>query len=1319
MKRLFLGLMLCVSALALWAVPAKRITITVEQPDGTVLTLTQRGDEHFHYLMTEDGVMVKPNGKAYYYADIVDGNIVPSKHLAHAHSLRSSDELRVVESLPKMEQLCQAAMLCEEVAQRARATRAPQKVSDVPATGKVKVPVLLVQYSDVKFASSDPKASFEGHINGEDYKDEGGYGSVREYFVDQSDGHFTPQFDIVGPVTLSKSMEYYGGNDENGNDKNVRAMVKEACQKAEAEVDFSKYDNNNDGYVDIVYIIYAGYGEASNTAVLENTVWPHQWALSEDLTLDGVKIGKYACNNELDGYQGSTLDGIGTFCHEFSHCLGLPDFYPTGDDQTPFGLESWSLMHYGCYNNNGHTPSGYTGYELDFLGWRELIVIDEPTDVSLTALSEGGSAYKVINEENPDEYYVLECHKKSKWDTFAPAEGMLVLHVDYLESAWQNNIVNNISSHQRMTIIPADNKLTKETQSGDTYPGTSKNTSLTSTSKPAAKVYAGEYMGKDITNISMSNGVVTFSFMQGALGVPVLNGPFDVTESGFGVTWEDIPGVKEYEINLDMLEESPYILEEDFSAVKKGGSDIGSLMDSYTMDPGWAGINVYGLDGAIRVGTASSQGALVTPYLKTDSTSITIIYTLKKSSSNDNDAGMVLCVTDDEWIGADGYPELYGYILTIDHDEWVTYFTVLDTIGNSSYLYIDTRDYQGSYVSEALRVDINDLYVVPGDISDQLMGEDDADMSAARRTTAKRNMPMRVSEKVDVNKVISRQKMAKAPSADDNNGDGAGDDGKRYHITNIYSMRTSQNSFRFDDLDGGLYRCTVRSARDSVYSRTSNPIDVVLVDSMLPQTSLVPMIAMDKDSVYMKIDDAEASLYYTLDGTTPTAYSTRYDGPFALREKATINIIARKPGHRRSNVYAERNWFKTDDATYYRISSDITPQVYLSEPMDGNTKENFVGDYTVAAEVVYDSVLYQVIGVDDRTFYNATSLRSVTLEGEALQAAGDALFHGCTALNAVVWNIDEPISATMFDENSYNNLLVYVPAGMDFSHPLIDAGRMALVCDGQSGAFVLNGNYPFYCPIEFTAESVSYQRNFAQSTGLGVTAGWETIALPFDVQNFSHVVKGDIAPFGVEAKYNFWLAELDGDGFKKSTSLRANTAYIIAMPNNTAYGDNSMNGVVTFSASQATIHAADDIVVSEGKNMAFVPAYETIAQQAGIYALNVGSRYENYNAGSVFVPNKFVTKPFNAYVKPAAGTKAAPLYRIQQQADVEESINEFSVSAKDGVVYVSSAEPKTIVVYDMVGRQVLRVACEAGVTEITDLHEGVYLIENVKVFVER
>ena len=1308
MKRLFLGMMLCVCALSLWAVPAKRITMTVEQPDGTVLTLTQKGDEFFHYLTTEDGRMVKSNGKGYYYADIVDGHIVPSQHLAHPLALRSEKEQHMVEELPSIRQFCELALQREETAQRVRSTRAAQKVAEVPSTGDVKIPVLLVQYSDVKFSSSDPLTTFDGHINGENYKDEGGYGSVKEYFEDQSEGKFTPTFDIIGPITLPNAMKYYGENDQYGNDKNARRMVEEACKKA--DVDFSQYDNDGDGYVDIVYVIYAGYGEASYPAKLENTIWPHQWLLAEPLTLNGVKISKYACNNELDGYQGSTIDGIGTFCHEFSHCLGLPDFYPTGEDQSPFGMESWSLMHYGNYNNNGHTPCGYTGYELDFLGWRDLIVIDDPQDITLTALSEGGRAYKIINDANPNEYYVVENHQKTKWDTFAPAEGMLVLHVDYSASAWENNTVNNNSAHQRMTVIPADSKLTKDSQHADTYPGTTNNTELTSSSKPAATVFAGEYMGKDITDISMKNGKITFSFMKGALGVPTVEGPFEVKENGFSVSWNQVPGIKEYEVSLAVLEENPYMLEEDFNKVPGGETNISDFLDSYTIQKGWQAYSVFGLEGAVRVGSTSERGALVTPYIKTDSTCFTVIYTIRKSASSDKDAGMVLCIADDEWLDEDGYNELYGYGLTIKNDEWMTYFLVMDTIGNNSYLYIDTRDLGQTAGGNSVRVDIDALYVLEGDLSEELTGG----KAPAKVANAKRQLaPMRVAEEVNVNAVVARNNTRKTRAGEEEE--------KRYSATIVYTELTSELNYQFENLDGGLYRCMVRSVRDEVYSRYSNGVDVLLVDSMLPQTATDFNIYIDKDSVYMTTENENVDLYYTIDGTMPTSYSTHYDGPFALSNKATIYAIAREPGHRRSEVVGIRNWFKTENATF-RISSDIDPQVSLSEGMGGNSDKDYAGHYIVPTEIVYDSLNYKVKGIDDAAFSNATSLRSIEIDSESISHIGDKLFHGCTALSAVVWDTDLPIYDTMFDEESYHNLLIYTAESVELNHSLINEGRMIQVRNGASGKLTLDGGYPFYCPRAFTAESVSYQRSFAQTTGNGDAAGWETIVLPFDVQKFSHASKGEIAPFGVDAKNNFWLAELNDKGFSATTTLRANAPYIIAMPNNTEYGNNSISGAITFSAVQTTIQPTDEMTYSESTKFMLVPTYESVAPSTDIYVLNVGNKFEgnkvSYKPGSVFVPNKYTATPFTAYVAPTAAHKSAPLFRIQKEEDIEDAAYNFSIKSQNGVVYITLPEAKVITVYDMTGRKVCSAACEMGVNEITGLSEGIYLIENVKIFVK-
>lgn len=1312
MKRLFFAVMLCVCALTMWAVPAKRITIEVKQPDGTVLTLTQRGDEHFHYLMTEDGVVVKTNGKGYYYADIADGKIVASKRLAHARESRSQEEMQFVKALPSVNELYGVAMQRESTAQRVRAARAPQRAGEVQTTGDVHVPVLLVQYSDVKFVSSDPKAAFEGHINGDDYKDEGGYGSVKEYFEDQSEGKFMPKFEIIGPVTLSNNMEYYGGNDEEGNDKNARKMVEDACRQANSMTDFAKFDNNGDGYVDIVYVIYAGYGEASNAAELENTIWPHQWQLANELSLDGVKISKYACNNELDGWDESnhkTLDGIGTFCHEFSHCLGLPDFYPT-DDSNGFGMNSWSLMDYGCYNNNGHTPCGYTGYEKDFLGWKDLVVLDAPTDVTLTPMSEGGTAYKIINDANADEYYIVENHKKSKWDTFAPAEGMLVIHVDYQEMAWKANAVNNEMSHQRMTIIPADNKLDKNSLSGDTYPGTSGNTELTATSKPAAKVYADEYMGKDITDISMNNGVVTFSFMKGALPVPTLNEATDITENAFSITWDEIPGIKEYEVQLELLEENPYMLDEDFDKVKQGNSDIGMSLDSYTNQKGWMGQNVFGLDKAIRMGSSSARGALMTPKIGCDSTHFTVIFSVRKSAASDKDAYMIMAVGDDAW--GDG---LFGYGIPVDDHEWLHYFVVMDTIGTSSFLYMDTRDNDKTPTTESTRVDLDYIYVLPGDRSKELLGEDEEEKEsseAPKRTQYRQLYPTSMPQDCGKRMAQAKQTAPKAAADEQSTTE------KRYYSTVIYAERTEEDSCRFENLDGGLYRVSVRSARDSVYSRYSNTVEVEIVDTMLQQLEVEIEEKIDNDSVYFVTNDSTIAIFYTLDGTTPTAYSHRYDGPFATTEKATIYYILRKEGYRRSPYYRLDNWFEADGATY-RIESTVTPRAKVSGGFDGNDADSYVGHITIGDEVTYDSVAYAISGIDDRAFSNATQLRSVTVSGAALKNVGEELFYGCTSLNAVVWDIDLPITADMFDETSYHNLLVYVNDDIEFAHPLISAKRMALIENGQTDSLELEASYPFYAPRSFTAKCVNYQRSFTQTTGLESSAGWETITLPFDVQQFVHSTKGDIAPFGNAANHHFWLAQYEGGAFAAATELKANVPYIIAMPNNSEYGANSLSGMVSFAAANATIQATGNLVGTVGKDFTFVPNYDALAADAGIYALNVGSKFDAYNAGSVFVPEKFKVNPFSAYIVPSANAQGAPMFRIQMQGEPEEIVYEYTVTSKNGIVYVTLPEERTITVYDMMGRKVCAIDGQKGINEITHLSEGVYMIEKTKVYVKR
>lgn len=1303
MKRLLLAMMLCMGMLCAWAVPAKRVAIEVKQPDGTMLTLTYGGDEFYSYLLTDDGAMVQRVGEAYYYLHIVGDEVMPSNQLAHSKELRSVEEARFVEALPNVTELRSVALADEARSQRMRATQA-QRVAEVPTHGEVRVPVLLVQYTDVKFSNTDPKAIFEGHINGDDYKAEGGYGSVKEYFEDQSEGKFVPKFDIIGPVTLSREMAYYGGNDKSGSDKNPRGMVSEACELADTKekINFSNYDNDGDGYVDILYVIYAGYGEASYPDKLADTVWPHQWSLAKPLELDGVNVYKYACNNELDGYRGATIDGIGTFCHEFSHCLGLPDFYPT-DGSNGFAMFQWSLMDYGCYNNNGNTPCGYTGYEKDYLGWQQLQELNAPTNVELQPMSEGGVAYKIVNDANPDEFYVVENHIKTKWDSYVGAEGMLVIHVDYNRTAWDNNSINNDPSHQRVTIIPADNKLSDSSVAGDTYPGTTNNTELTNSSTPAATTYKGGYMNKDITDISMADGVVTFAFMRGALEVPELSEAYDVTSSGFSVEWNAVEGVDAYEVSLDVLEEDPYMLAEDFNKFTKGSADIGAELDKYTIEPGWYGNYVYGLDGAIRVGSSSSRGLLLSPYLKPEEDRFTMVFTLKKSAASDPNAGLVMGVIDEEWKDASGNYQLYGFEDLVEDTEWTTYFAVISKVGRYTCLYIDTRDYSKTSSTECTRVDFDAIYLFDGDISDELKG------GAPQKTAQQGMAPMKVGEGIDLEQLKAARKnvMLKAPSEESN---------KRYNVVNVFKTLTTDCKYSFEDLDGGLYRATLRSVSDGIYSRVSNAVDVEIVDTMLPQTTMEIAAQIDNNALTLEVDDPEVAIYYTLDGSIPTSYGQRYDGPITLTDKVTLRLMGRKQGYRRSDLYEYNNWFEVDGATY-RIESTVNPKVHLSEAMGGNSAITYVGHVVVNDVVEAGDVQFAVVGIEDGAFSNATALRSVTVNSDALLSVGKGLFKGCFNLNAVVWDVDLPLSAEDFDTSNYNNLLVYLPSDMAFKHPLINSGNIALVLDGKCDNLSLNAQYPFYAPRAFAVGQVSLSRVFSQTTGYGSSAGWETIALPFDVQQIVHGEKGAIAPFGAAADRHFWLAQLGNKGFVATKEMRANVPYVIAMPNNVEYGNNTLNGQVTFSAKDVTLHATDELTAVTGNGYYLVPTYDKVPVHPSVYALNIGAKHGASAPGSVFAPNTYTVPPFAAYIMPVAGTQAAPFYRIQMQEDVVAD-TEFSLMVQQGVVIVTLPEARSIEVYDMAGRLVRMVAGQAGVNTIADLHDGLYLIEKTKVYVK-
>ena len=494
MKKILGIVMLFAAAASAAAMPARREGVVRTGSDGTEKTVYLHGDAFYHYITDGEG----------YWLD--EETLLPLS--AEARAIRQ-----------------------ERGEARIAARRRVQQAQMETGTSRLLAPrgvVILVSYADVEFSSTN--ADMTEWAMGEDYRYNGATGSIHQYFYDQSWGQYDMQIDVVGPVTVSKNASYYGQNVTdywgNSGDAHADELVVDACRLADAQgVDFSKYDSNNDGKVDWVVILYAGKGEADGGAA--STIWPHQYDLSYtymDIMLDGKTIDHYCCLNEIEG-RTSARCGIGTFCHEFSHVMGLPDFYAT-DEATHKTLGSWDIMDYGPYNNNGNTPPNYSAYERWFMGWMTPTLVTQAASMSLPLLHESKEAV-VITQNNkeisnilapvPSQFYLIENRAKSGWDTYLPGEGMIVTKISWDKDKWQGNTVNNTASSMGIDLIEADGKTpsysryAKNGYSGkatDAFPAGADEFSTTFTIGSGYNIRT--MTPHKITNISLQNGVITF-----------------------------------------------------------------------------------------------------------------------------------------------------------------------------------------------------------------------------------------------------------------------------------------------------------------------------------------------------------------------------------------------------------------------------------------------------------------------------------------------------------------------------------------------------------------------------------------------------------------------------------------------------------------------------------------------------------------------------------------------------------------------------------------------------------------------------------------
>ena len=589
MKRTLLLILVCIATMSTWASKAFPGFTTVQQKDGTTLSIQLIGNAEFSYNVTTDGVILFHEGNDYFIASIgSNGEMTSTGILAHNPGQRGAEETAAIKAQDTNKFYSYSE---KEINRRRINTMENADPAYFPHTGTPKVLVIMVEFQDLKFEDSNCKdvvdeylnklgvgqISVIGTVTGETVQRNAM--SVKQYFSYCSYGAFEPQFDVYGPITLSKNMAYYGAKSGSKNDAHVTdGLIPEACNLAnEQGVDFTQYDSNNDGYVDLVYVIYAGYGQnfGGNS---DDCIWPHVSILGNNSpTYDGITIKRYGVSNELNATPANPhfFNGIGVFCHEFSHGMGLPDIYPS-NNMTKASLtcnqnmDNWDIMDGGEYLNAGYVPKTYLAWERERCEWMQIEELTNPTSITMKTINKGDKAYKIVNDNDPSEYIVLENIQKTGMDSYAPGHGMLAYRINEAVGL-DLGYVNKTDKNPAVAIVAADSlfmpewfgkqkKVTvTETEytvdgftgtlnidtilvqkyknstlqydsstgtgngkaiydkeaAGDPWPGISNVTEMTGDSYYAFSTVKTFMQDKPVTEIKEEDGVITFKFMGG------------------------------------------------------------------------------------------------------------------------------------------------------------------------------------------------------------------------------------------------------------------------------------------------------------------------------------------------------------------------------------------------------------------------------------------------------------------------------------------------------------------------------------------------------------------------------------------------------------------------------------------------------------------------------------------------------------------------------------------------------------------------------------------------------------------------------------
>jgi M6 family metalloprotease-like protein len=411
------------------------------------------------------------------------------------------------------------------------------QIGENPYIGNRRQLVVMASFQDLDFTENHETTlqKWEKIFNVENYTEDRFVGSIHDYFMAQSYGQFNLTFDLLFVELPDGRYKYRSTYSD---DEYSQYMVDDIVDVLQTQdIDWSIYDWDGDAFVDQLLIIYAGQG--MNTSSDPNTIWPHQWWLSQHLNLETededdyrsyrtVKQGEeeyyidsYCCLQEyVAGNPPRTP--FGTICHEYSHCFGFPDLYYGNGTKV---VDTWDLMDYGNYNGQGYRPCGYSAHERMMMGWIAPVELTSTTTITnMPALAREPVAYLIRNDGAENEFYIVENRQQWGWDEDLPGSGIVVFHIDYDKDVW-NSITTyvNSSSRKRYHIFPANNGSRVSGLSGWAYPyvehGVLVNDCLTNTSKPAATLYNPNIdgqllMSKPITGMAVdANGLASFVFM--------------------------------------------------------------------------------------------------------------------------------------------------------------------------------------------------------------------------------------------------------------------------------------------------------------------------------------------------------------------------------------------------------------------------------------------------------------------------------------------------------------------------------------------------------------------------------------------------------------------------------------------------------------------------------------------------------------------------------------------------------------------------------------------------------------------------------------